>query len=58
VAVEVPAVFRVPADETGTERDIRMAKLKQKISGCLRTMTGARDSALSAANCLPRPSMA
>jgi hypothetical protein len=33
--------LRTPPDNNGTERDIRMAKLKQKISGCLRTMTGA-----------------
>ena len=34
--------LRTPPDNNGTERDIRMAKLKQKVSCCLRTMTGAR----------------
>ena len=34
--------WRVPADNSGSERDIRMIKLRQKISGCLRTLAGAR----------------
>ncbi|MGH3797649.1 MAG: IS66 family transposase [Pseudonocardiaceae bacterium] len=31
---------RIPADNNGSERD-RMIKLRQKVSGCLRTLTGA-----------------
>ncbi|ABW12573.1 hypothetical protein Franean1_3164 [Parafrankia sp. EAN1pec] len=34
--------LRIPADSNGCERDIRMIKLRQKVSGCLRTLTGAR----------------
>jgi transposase len=34
--------WRVTADNNGSERDIRMIKLRQKVSGCLRTLTGAK----------------
>ena len=34
--------WRIPPTNNGSERDIRMIKLRQKVSGCLRTLTGAR----------------
>lgn len=33
---------RIPADNNGSERDIGMIKLRQKVSGCMRTHTGAQ----------------
>jgi transposase len=34
--------WRIPPDNNGSERDIHMIKLRQKISGCLRTLIGAK----------------
>jgi hypothetical protein len=35
----------IPPDNNGSERDIRMIKLREKVSGCLRSLTGAHQFA-------------
>ena len=37
--------FTVSADSNAAEQQIRMVKIRQKVSGCMRTLQGAQDVA-------------
>ena len=48
----------MPADNNGSKRGIRLIKLRQKVSGRLRTLSGARQFCAIEAAWPPPPSMA
>jgi transposase len=50
--------WRVPPGNNAAEREIRMIKVRQKVSGGMRTLTGAEQFCRSAATSPPRPSTA